>query len=383
MLLRLEEDGSYKILQDNNDITLLSVDIEQQPSRTTFQCPKQYLLSVDTDQQPLKKFLKSLSASVDNDLRIEYPIKKEKTEQFGLKYKPVLPHNCIIRNDIMRSTDPESKSNNANSIDFGHINMVFTSIQNKIFNEPPDRLFFLDQLRVLEKIINKLNSSLESHLIVEIGVDGMGKKLGEQRNYVSMTKLLLSTRSDKVHYVGVDVLDKSYVTRYRHRKGPAHFLQADTFDQNTVRDFISETFNLPKFSFLLIDGSHSVNAVLNDFKYVDMMDDNSIVFLHDTNHHPGPVTLFDAIDENIFCKRKLFENINNCGCALVARKGTDFENFIMSLDEKELKDYSMEALKQDSDFIKSIDYSPGIIERWGRTISERKLKNYLKIHTIV
>ena len=55
---------------------------------------------------------------------------------------------------------------------------------------------------------------------------------------------------------------------------------------------------------LFIDGWHSVNQCANDWHYTDMLSDNGVVILHDTNSHPGCVALFDAVDENQYAKER-------------------------------------------------------------------------------
>jgi len=42
--------------------------------------------------------------------------------------------------------------------------------------------------------------------------------------------------------------------------------------------------------------------------------------MHDTNCHPGPVCVFDAVDEQLFSKTKFFEDKPDWGLALFRRR---------------------------------------------------------------
>jgi hypothetical protein len=39
---------------------------------------------------------------------------------------------------------------------------------------------------------------------------------------------------------------------------------------------------------------------INDWMYSDLVDVGGVVVLHDTNYHPGPTLLVDAIDTSIY-----------------------------------------------------------------------------------
>ena len=76
---------------------------------------------------------------------------------------------------------------------------------------------------------------------------------------------------------------------------------------------------MDKLSILFIDGWHSLNAVINDWQYVDMLSDNGIVVFHDTNYHPGPTIFVEAIDGKMFRVEKYFESQDDYGVSVAYR----------------------------------------------------------------
>jgi hypothetical protein len=55
-----------------------------------------------------------------------------------------------------------------------------------------------------------------------------------------------------------------------------------------------------QIDFMFVDGWHSINQVIKEWKYWEKMAPNAVMAFHDTNYHPGPVALLDAIDTDIF-----------------------------------------------------------------------------------
>lgn len=78
--------------------------------------------------------------------------------------------------------------------------------------------------------------------------------------------------------------------------------------------------NVQNIDFLFIDGLHSINQVVSDWKYTEKLSDIGIVGMHDTNAHPGPYCVYDAIDETIFRKKKYCPN-NDWGIAFAEKIG--------------------------------------------------------------
>lgn len=146
-----------------------------------------------------------------------------------------------------------------------------------------------------------------THGIMEIGVcnNGVG----------SFTNALLTSKPDSVPYLGIDYKDKSFLD------DPAknvHTVIAHSADQIKIRD-AAKKIGMDKVSILLIDGWHSVDMVINDWLYSDMLSENGIVIFHDTNSHPGPVVFLPAIDEKMYKVTKFFEKDDDYGLSVAYR----------------------------------------------------------------
>jgi hypothetical protein len=99
-----------------------------------------------------------------------------------------------------------------------------------------------------------------------------------------------------------------------------------TFSSNYdgIVSFINE-HGKNNIDLLFIDGWHSVNQVLDDFKYIDLLSPNGVVVLHDVAVHPGPVELLKALDENVWeiskhTDKDIFGMPNDFGIAVLKRK---------------------------------------------------------------
>lgn len=145
----------------------------------------------------------------------------------------------------------------------------------------------------LVKLISK------SHMtdgIFEIGVSRNGEG--------SFTRALLSNKPDNVPYLGIDIEDKSFLNDESKK---IFTIKENSFNQSVIRNYAKEV-GIEKISILFIDGWHSVNAVINDFKYSDLLSDNGIIIFHDTNFHPGPTIVVEAIDKTKYKVQKFFED---------------------------------------------------------------------------
>ena len=143
-----------------------------------------------------------------------------------------------------------------------------------------------------------------SHGIVEIGVSRNGSG--------SFTQALLNNKPDEIIYLGVDLDDKTYLNDPTKK---IFTIQENSFNREKVRDYMKE-IGLDKISILLIDGSHSINAVINDWQYTEFLSDDGIVIFHDTNYHPGPLVLLKYIDPTIYRVEKYFEGQDDYGVAI-------------------------------------------------------------------
>jgi hypothetical protein len=159
-------------------------------------------------------------------------------------------------------------------------------------------------LMLLKNAVDKLGAKLRT--VVEIGVDRNGNR--------SFTSLLLRERPPGSTYVGIDIEQKSHIHQ---PEANQYFLQSSSEDQQRVRGYLAE-LGVDSIDLLMIDGWHSVNTAVNDWSYCDLISPHGMILLHDTNSHPGPVCLFDAVDETQWRKWRYCTS-NDMGIALFSR----------------------------------------------------------------
>jgi 23S rRNA U2552 (ribose-2'-O)-methylase RlmE/FtsJ len=163
--------------------------------------------------------------------------------------------------------------------------------------------------------VSKQNFELVERVAKDYMTDGV-VEIGVARNQLgSFTYAMLNNKPDTVPYLGIDINDKSFLNDIDKN---INTIQSDSFDQETVRNYMKE-IGMEKISVLFIDGWHSVNAVINDWKYSDMLSENGIVIFHDTNYHPGPAVFLEYIDKELFRVEKHFEGQNDYGVGIAYR----------------------------------------------------------------
>ena len=168
---------------------------------------------------------------------------------------------------------PSFKNESYNDID----SPPWSDVGNKISTEISDA-----NKEALDDIIRKVNVKN----VIEIGI--------ARNNARSFTTQLLYAK--KGIYCGIDIEDKTFLNDSLNR---VYTIRANSHDQSTIRSYLN-TIGLKKCSVLFIDGWHSVNTVINDWKYTDLLDDNGVVIFHDTNYHPGPHLIIEAIDRSMY-----------------------------------------------------------------------------------
>lgn len=207
-------------------------------------------------------------------------IYKYKTEIPGLKYRPSFyPFNA--QNVTLDSFDSFKGYNDyIESIDASQENMYHGPID---FTEANQAILkaVLFQYRVSNVATD------EKLTVLEIGV---------AREKPSSTDIFLNKCN---RYYGVDLRDVSELVK-SNETCEAKTLIANSYEQQKVREFVGPE----PIDILFIDGDHSIETVLNDWKYHDMVKEGGLIVMHDTNHHPGPREVFDAVDEAYFAKRR-------------------------------------------------------------------------------
>lgn len=142
--------------------------------------------------------------------------------------------------------------------------------------------------------------------ILEIGVFAQSPG----REHMSFTNALIQNRfHGGSKYLGIDLEDKSMI---RDEEAGVFFLQENSYNQDAVRDYIKQ-IGIEQFSLILIDGNHSVEATINDWRYVDLLSPGGMVLIHDANTHPGPILISGSIDRNLFHVTNHFHNTGDWG----------------------------------------------------------------------
>jgi len=151
--------------------------------------------------------------------------------------------------------------------------------------------------QALDDILSKVNVKN----VIEIGI--------ARNNERSFTTQLLYAK--KGIYCGIDLDDKTFLNDDLNR---VYTIKANSHDQANIRSYLN-TIGLHKCSVLFIDGWHSVNTVINDWTYTDLLDDKGVVIFHDTNYHPGPNLVVPAVDRSMYRVVKYCDGGSDWGIA--------------------------------------------------------------------
>jgi hypothetical protein len=159
--------------------------------------------------------------------------------------------------------------------------------------------------RVFRNAMDSLGQGCQR--ILEIGVSRNGDR--------SFTSVIAANKHPSAKYLGVDTDDREWVEDVATNRW---FLKCNSHEQDAVRARLVE-LGMNELDLILIDGWHSVNTTVNDFSYGDMLRVGGMLVIHDTNTHPGPVALFDAVDERVFEKHRYCTAENDMGISTFSR----------------------------------------------------------------
>jgi len=145
--------------------------------------------------------------------------------------------------------------------------------------------------------------------ILEIGVSREWN--GDQ----TTTGIFLGHKNPETYYVGIDIDDKS---RLNDVSKNIYTIKASSMDVADNLAKIKE-FGVTNFGFIFIDGWHSINAVLTEWDYTQLLTQDGIVGWHDTTQHPGPHYFVKALNRD---KWHVEENVcpTNHGIGFAWRK---------------------------------------------------------------
>lgn len=146
-------------------------------------------------------------------------------------------------------------------------------------------------------------------LIVEIGVNR------SETYEVSSTSTLLKLKPQECMYIGIDLDDKSAINNLPNN---VYTIRGNSSNHAALYQLM-DWYGHSKIDFMFVDGWHSVNQVLTEWKYWERMIPNGVMAFHDTNYHPGPVAVLDAIDTSLFSVEYFGRGESDWGVGVVKR----------------------------------------------------------------
>jgi len=139
---------------------------------------------------------------------------------------------------------------------------------------------------------NKLRDNAKA--ILEIGI---GRNSTE-----SFCHVFFNNKKKETIYVGIDIDDRSFL---RDSENNIYTIQNNSSNYSENLNIFKQ-IGVEKFDFIFIDGWHSINQVLLDWEYTNLLADDGIVGFHDTSCHPGPKIFLEHLD------RTKWDVIENC-----------------------------------------------------------------------
>ena len=159
--------------------------------------------------------------------------------------------------------------------------------------------------QALLEYFNKVKDNCKA--ILEIGVCRFGPG--------AFTYVLLNNKKVETKYIGIDIEDKRFLNDIDKN---IHTIQnnSSNYEENVLS---FRALGVDKFDFIFIDGDHSINQVLRDWEYTDLLSDTGIVGFHDTSIHPGPTKFIKALNRS---KWNVVENLcpKDWGIGFIWRK---------------------------------------------------------------
>jgi hypothetical protein len=174
------------------------------------------------------------------------------------------------------------------------------------------REFSSDNQEVLETyFLDFLNHTKKDRIvIVEIGVS---------RNAYENTSVsvFLKNKRPQDVYFGIDIDDKSFLDDVTKN---IHTVRCPSENMDKVLEKMSD-LGIYDIDILMIDGWHSINQCYFEWEnYTQLLASGGMVFMHDTNFHPGPYFLVDSIDVNQYDVYKHLWDIQDWGISVAVKK---------------------------------------------------------------
>lgn len=140
-------------------------------------------------------------------------------------------------------------------------------------------------------------------------------EIGIFQNIKGFSYLLSMEKNPETIYVGLDREERRYLGQ---PVDNIFIIKSDSSEREFVKQELKR-LGVDKLSILFIDGFHSLNMVINDLHYGELLEPGGLIFLHDTNFHPGPNLVFNAIDETVYKKELYFDKPDDYGLAILRK----------------------------------------------------------------
>lgn len=145
--------------------------------------------------------------------------------------------------------------------------------------------------------------------ILEIGV--------HRNDQDSSTWCFLNYKNKETFYFGIDIVDKSFLNN---KENNIYTLKENSSNTEKIMDFVRST-GVDKFDFIFIDGYHSINQVIDDWKFTEFLAEGGIIGFHDTNMHTGSMLFVDHLNSEKYNIEKCCKTwILDWGISFVSRK---------------------------------------------------------------
>lgn len=171
--------------------------------------------------------------------------------------------------------------------------------------EPPVEVS-VSNIDELNHFFNMKKSECKS--ILEIGVSSKKER--------SFTKFFIENKLPDTKYFGVDKEDRSL---FNDPSQNVFTIQTNSSNFLEVIGFFKE-HGVEKLDFIFIDSWASINQVLDDWRFVEYLDDDGIIAFHDTNFHPGPSELVNNLKQDRYEVYKRCVSNNDWGITFVTKK---------------------------------------------------------------
>jgi hypothetical protein len=144
--------------------------------------------------------------------------------------------------------------------------------------------------------------------ILEIGVFRNGSK--------SSTNVFLNNKLSDTTYIGIDIQDKSFLNNSQQK-----IFTIKNDSSNYIENIEKiKSFGVTELDFIFIDGWHSINQVMKDWEYTNILSNLGIIGFHDTNIHPGPITFLNALNNDNWIVEKFCTQKMDYGISFVASR---------------------------------------------------------------